>query len=495
SVGGTAPKKTQKKKAVEVEEEDDAPASKSKGKRKQREDDEENAPRKKAAFSKRRKAPAPGRSASVVPSDTGSEPEGPNTPDTPDANTGNDIPDGAARLMAIKAKKAAAQKEADEAKARMSAANPRKTSKNAVAGSSKPLKLAAINDDDEYESSDRLDCGNAGIGWPASSSLKMCHGNDGMWNGNGVTKFTDPRKSTHGNSGMVTRVTKFTDFPKSTRGNSGTRVTKFTDYFKKSNGCRKKASKPVEMVVKCQFFPAGAVLGCFRGNGGKELLRWKASTPKKAHIPGITGSPATPRNTKPPVPASPLPVSLATRKAPRMPTFEHSGSPPPLFANPELPAFAAVPLSTPGVAALMPPDMHFAPPVRRHEPIYTRGELFGGMFFSTRSTESAADELGALAWNLDMMGKERKKEEMEREVAFLAQRQLATTRRKAAIQQAHREVSRIKAEDEGFDTGLGIEQERAESTDMEQWMLDNRRDVHPEEDFDPRFENQPADDL
>ncbi|KAJ6546110.1 hypothetical protein DFH09DRAFT_1088060 [Mycena vulgaris] len=156
SVGGTAPKKTQKKKAVEVEEEDDAPASKSKGKRKQREDDEENTPRKKAAFSKRRKAPAPGRSASVVPSDTGSEPEGPDTPDTPDDNTGNN-PDGAARLMAIKAKKAAAQKEADEAKARMSAANPRKTSKNAVAGSSKPLKLAAINDDDEYESSDSDD--------------------------------------------------------------------------------------------------------------------------------------------------------------------------------------------------------------------------------------------------------------------------------------------------------------------------------------------------
>ncbi|KAJ6563276.1 hypothetical protein DFH09DRAFT_1082335 [Mycena vulgaris] len=156
SVGGTAPKKTQKKKAVEVEEEDDAPASKSKGKRKQREDDEENTPRKKAAFSKRRKAPAPGRSASVVPSDTGSEPEGPDTPDTPDDNTGNN-PDGAARLMAIKAKKAAAQKEADEAKARMSAANPRKTSKNAVAGSSKPLKLAAINDNDEYESSDSDD--------------------------------------------------------------------------------------------------------------------------------------------------------------------------------------------------------------------------------------------------------------------------------------------------------------------------------------------------
>ncbi|KAJ6525801.1 hypothetical protein DFH09DRAFT_1095513 [Mycena vulgaris] len=148
--------KTQKKKAVEVEEEDDAPASKSKGKRKQREDDEENTPRKKAAFSKRRKVPAPGRSASVVPSDTGSEPEGPDTPDTPNDNTGNN-PDGAARLMAIKAKKAAAQKEADEAKARMSAANPRKTSKNAVAGSSKPLKLAAINDDDEYESSDSDD--------------------------------------------------------------------------------------------------------------------------------------------------------------------------------------------------------------------------------------------------------------------------------------------------------------------------------------------------
>ncbi|KAJ6523233.1 hypothetical protein DFH09DRAFT_1330113 [Mycena vulgaris] len=157
SVGGTAPKKTQKKKAVEVEEEDDAPASKSKGKRKQREDDEENAPRKKAAFSKRRKAPAPGRSASVVPSDTGSEPEGSDSPNTPDANTSNDTPDGAARLMAIKAKKAAAQKEADEAKACMSAANPRKTSKSAVAGPSKLLKLAVINDDDEYESSDSDD--------------------------------------------------------------------------------------------------------------------------------------------------------------------------------------------------------------------------------------------------------------------------------------------------------------------------------------------------
>lgn len=120
---------------------------------------------------------------------------------------------------------------------------------------------------------------------------------------------------------------------------------------------------------------------------------------------------------------------------------------------------------------------------------------FKAMFFSTGSTESAADELGALAWNLDMMEKEREKEEMEREVAFLAQRQLASTRRKAAIQQALREVSRIKAEDEGFDTGLGIAKEWAESADMEEWMLDNRRDVRPEEDFDPRFENQPADDL
>ncbi|KAJ6522078.1 hypothetical protein DFH09DRAFT_1330723 [Mycena vulgaris] len=157
SVGGTAPNKTQKKKAVEVEEEDNAPGSKSKGKRKQKEDNEENALRKKAAFSKRRKAPAPGRSASVVPSDTGSKREGPDTPNTPDANTGNDTPDGTARLMAIKAKKAAAQKEADEVKARMSAANPRKISKNAVAGSSKPLKLAAINDDDEYKSSNSDD--------------------------------------------------------------------------------------------------------------------------------------------------------------------------------------------------------------------------------------------------------------------------------------------------------------------------------------------------
>ncbi|KAJ6487327.1 hypothetical protein DFH09DRAFT_1312458 [Mycena vulgaris] len=240
------------------------------------------------------------------------------------------------------------------------------------------------------------------------------------------------------------------------------------------------------------------------------------STPKKAHIPGIAGSPATPRNTKPPVPASPLPASLSTKKAPRMPAFEHSGSPPPSFANPELPAFAAAPLSTPGVAALMPPNMHFA--VRGGEVVHSRlsdamnqytqgvsslGEAalmatsnpFKAMFFSTGSTESAADELGALAWNLDMMEKEREKEEMEREVAFLAQRQLASTRRKAAIQQALREVSRIKAEDEGFDTGLGIAKEWAESADMEEWMLDNRRDVRPEEDFDPRFENQPADDL
>ncbi|KAJ6457859.1 hypothetical protein DFH09DRAFT_1349486 [Mycena vulgaris] len=157
SVEGMAPEKTQKKKAVEVEEEDDALASKSKGKKKRGEDDEENVPQKKAAFSKGRKAPAPGRSASVVPSDTGSEPEGPDTPNTPDANTGNDTPDGAARLMAIKAKKAAAQKEADEAKAHMSAANLRKTSKSAVAGPSKPLKLTVINDDDEYESSDSDD--------------------------------------------------------------------------------------------------------------------------------------------------------------------------------------------------------------------------------------------------------------------------------------------------------------------------------------------------
>ncbi|KAJ6501328.1 hypothetical protein DFH09DRAFT_1102549 [Mycena vulgaris] len=47
------------------------------------------------------------------------------------------------------------------------------------------------------------DCGNGGIGWPASLSLKMCHGNDGMVTG--VTNFIDPWKSTRGNDGRVTR--------------------------------------------------------------------------------------------------------------------------------------------------------------------------------------------------------------------------------------------------------------------------------------------------
>ncbi|KAJ6601957.1 hypothetical protein DFH09DRAFT_1302137 [Mycena vulgaris] len=122
----------------------------------------------------------------------------------------------------------------------------------------------------------------------------------------------------------------------------------------------------------------------------------------------------TPRNTKPPVPTLPLPTSLSTKKAPCMPTFEHSGSPPPSFANPELPAFATAPLSTPRVAALMPPDMHFA--VRGGEVVHSRlsdtmnqytqgvsslGEValmvtsnpFKAMFFSMGSTESTADEL------------------------------------------------------------------------------------------------------